>query len=102
MKISDKEKLSLLEQESLDKTKDNFTAYLIPIDKVKGTSYIEDTNEVQNVVVASANPIKQKKYILSITGKKCIFHINKQYILYGCIFILLLLGVIGGCLCLFQ
>lgn len=94
MKISDKEKLSLLEQESLDKTKDNFTAYLIPIDKVKGTSYIEDTNEVQNVVVASANPIKQKKYILSITGEKCIFHINKQYILYGCIFILLILGFI--------
>lgn len=101
MKISDKEKLSLLEQESLDKTKDNFTAYLIPIDKVKGTSYIEDTNEVQNVVVASANPIKQKKYILSITGKKCIFHIDKQYILYGCIFVLLLLGIIGGYLCLF-
>lgn len=101
MKISDKEKLSLLEQESLDKTKDNFTAYLIPIDKVKGTSYIEDTNEVQNVVVTSANPIKQKKYILNITGKKCIFHIDKQYILYGCIFVLLLLGIIGGYLCLF-
>lgn len=101
MKISDKEKLSLLELESLDKTKDNFTAYLIPIDTVKGTSIIEETNEIQNVVVASSNPIRQKKYILSITDKKCIFHINKQYILYGCIFVLLLLGIIGVYLCLF-
>lgn len=101
MKISDKEKLSLLELESLDKTKDNFTAYLIPIDTVRGTSIIEETNEIQNVVVASSNPIRQKKYILSITDKKCIFHINKQYILYGCIFLLLLLGIIGVYLCLF-
>ena len=50
MKISDKEKLSLLEQESLDKTKDNFTAYLIPIDTVKGFSAIEATDEVQEVL----------------------------------------------------
>lgn len=94
MKISDKEKLSLLEQESLDKTKDNFTAYLIPIDKVKGTSNIEDTNEVQNVVVESAQPIKLKKYLPFDFRKNCTCKINNRCILYGSIILLLLLGLV--------
>lgn len=34
MSCSDEDKLHLLEVESLDKTRDNFTAYLIPIDNV--------------------------------------------------------------------
>lgn len=34
-KNSDAEKIHLIESESLGKTKDNFTAYLIPIDKVE-------------------------------------------------------------------
>lgn len=68
MKISDKEKLSLLEQESLDKTKDNFTAYLIPIDKVTGISMIENIDEIDDVIVAAEQPIKtnnslKKNYI---------------------------------------
>lgn len=41
MPCSDKEKLHLLEAESLDKTRDNFTAYLIPIDNVVRESEIE-------------------------------------------------------------
>lgn len=90
MKISDKEKLSLLEQESLDKTKDNFTAYLIPIDTVKGFSAIEATDEVQEVVVASAQPIKSKK-LLSFDFRN---KVNNRYILYGSIILLLLLGLV--------
>lgn len=38
MDCPDSEKLALLETESTDKTRDNYTAYLIPIDKVEGTS----------------------------------------------------------------
>lgn len=36
MNCSDEEKLTLLEAESTDKTKDNYTAYLIPIECVNG------------------------------------------------------------------
>lgn len=46
MNCSDEEKLALLEAESTDKTKDNYTAYLIPIDNVEGMSSITDTEEV--------------------------------------------------------
>lgn len=56
MKCSDKEKLALLEAESTDKTKDNYTAYLIPIDKVSGVSSIEQEDEIETVVVETATP----------------------------------------------
>lgn len=56
MKCSDKEKLSLLEAESTDKTKDNYTAYLIPIEKVIGVSSIEQEDEIATVVVENAKP----------------------------------------------
>jgi hypothetical protein len=45
MHIPDKEKCSLLEMESMDKTKDNFTAYLIPIDNVVG-GYIAKGDDI--------------------------------------------------------
>ena len=93
MKISDEEKLSLLEQESLGRTKDNFTAYLIPIDTVKGTSVIGNTDEVQDVVVASAQPLKLKKHLPFGFRKKCTCKISDRYILYGSIILLLLLGL---------
>lgn len=95
MNTSDMEKLSLLEQVSMGKTKDNFTAYLIPISSVKGSSVVEDTNEVQNVVVASVDPVTQKNYMQSKIGGKSIFYVNKKYILYICIFFLLLFGTIA-------
>lgn len=56
MKCSDKEKLVLLEAESTDKTKDNYTAYLIPIDKVSGVSTIEHEEEVATIEVEVASP----------------------------------------------
>ena len=56
MKYSDKEKLVLLEAESTDKTKDNYTAYLIPIDKVSGVSTIEHEEEVATIEVETASP----------------------------------------------
>lgn len=56
MKCSDKEKLVLLEAESTDKTKDNYTAYLIPIDKVSGVSTIEHEEEVATIEVETASP----------------------------------------------
>ena len=56
MKCSDKEKLVLLEAESTDKTKDNYTAYLIPIDKVSGVSTIEHEEEVATIEVEAASP----------------------------------------------
>ena len=56
MTCSDKEKLALLESESIDKTKDNYTAYLIPIDKVSGVSSIEQKEEITTVVVETITP----------------------------------------------
>lgn len=52
MSCSDDEKLRLLEAESLDKTRDNFTAYLIPIEKVIGNI----TGDVDVVSVESKRP----------------------------------------------
>lgn len=46
MNCSDEEKLVLLEAESTDKTKDNYTAYLIPIDNVEGGNSSNDDDDV--------------------------------------------------------
>lgn len=51
-KRNDSEKVRLLEQEGIGKTKDNFTAYLIPINKVEGAEKIAD-NEELHVEVSS-------------------------------------------------
>lgn len=45
LSCSDEEKIQLLDAESTGKTKDNYTAYLIPIDNVEGMSSITDTEE---------------------------------------------------------
>lgn len=45
LSCSDEEKIQLLEAESTGKTKDNYTAYLIPIDNVEGMSSITNTEE---------------------------------------------------------
>lgn len=46
MNCSDEEKLALLEAESTDKTKDNYTAYLIPVDNVEGVNSSNDDDDV--------------------------------------------------------
>lgn len=61
MKCSDNEKISLLEAESTGKTKDNYTAYLIPIDKVKGVSSMEQEEEIATVVVKAPTTVSHKK-----------------------------------------
>lgn len=53
MPCPDDEKIQLLEAESTDKTRDNYTAYLIPIDKVEGESSIVQDDEVSVAVVES-------------------------------------------------
>lgn len=55
MPCSDKEKLEMLEAESLDQTKDNYTAYLIPIVEV-------NTNSSKNI----NNTSQKSKSILSL------------------------------------
>lgn len=45
MPCSDKDKIALLEAESTGKTKDNYTAYLIPIDSVEGASNLANDEE---------------------------------------------------------
>lgn len=51
MSCSDAEKIHLLEEESTGRTKDNYTAYLIPIDSVEGESSIIQDDEVSVVVI---------------------------------------------------
>lgn len=46
MQCSDEEKLRLLEIESIDKTRDNYTAYLIPIDDVEAESERKTESDV--------------------------------------------------------
>lgn len=46
LSCSDDEKIKLLEAESTDRTKDNYTAYLVPVDNVKGESTIVQNDEV--------------------------------------------------------
>jgi len=45
MDCSDDEKLKLLEAESTDRTRDNYTAYLIPVQDVEGTSSVVPEEE---------------------------------------------------------
>lgn len=51
MSFSDAEKIKLLEAESTDRTKDNYTAYLIPIDEVKGVSSIAIDDDLSADVI---------------------------------------------------
>ena len=51
MSCSDEEKIHLLEAESTDRTKDNYTAYLIPVEKVEGESAIVQDEEIPAAVV---------------------------------------------------
>lgn len=56
MDCSDEEKRDLLEAESTGRTRDNYTAYLIPIDKVEGKSSIIQEDEVCSVIVEEESP----------------------------------------------
>ena len=47
MDCPDAEKLKLLEAESTDRTRDNYTAYLIPIAEVEGVSSIVEEDEIE-------------------------------------------------------
>lgn len=49
MSCPDEEKLKLLEADSIDRTRDNYTAYLIPIESVEGESTIEHDDVVATV-----------------------------------------------------
>lgn len=55
MHCSDEDKIKLLEAESTDRTKDNYTAYLIPIDTVEGVSSIVVEDEVSVDIVEVEN-----------------------------------------------
>jgi protein phosphatase len=57
--LSDQEKAAKLEAASRDKTKDNYTAYLIPIDRVEPEATDRTPSEDNNLVVAT--PMENKK-----------------------------------------
>ena len=80
MDCSDKEKLRLLESESTDKTKDNYTAYLIPIDKVLGVSLIEQEEEVSAVVIETATSISRPIGTTSISAQSHIGIVSKKFL----------------------
>jgi serine/threonine protein phosphatase PrpC len=54
--LSDKEKVEKLEAVSRGKTKDNYTAYLIPIDQVELEANDRTSSEDNNIVMATAIP----------------------------------------------
>ncbi len=51
MDCSDAEKLKLLEAESTGRTRDNYTAYLIPIAEVEGVSSVVEEDEIEVIGV---------------------------------------------------
>lgn len=70
MSCSDKEKIALLEAESTGKTKDNYTAYLIPIDSVEGTSNLANDEEEISAEVEDAVSIEHSSEPLPPSVKK--------------------------------
>lgn len=103
MECSDKVKLSLLEAESADRTNDNFTAYLIPIDKVKGVSSIEQEEEIATVLVETAKPTSHEATTTQSSfqsSSKCSLRKGKRiYYLVAVVGVLLLFLVfcLGRC-----
>ncbi|MDR1919323.1 MAG: protein phosphatase 2C domain-containing protein [Tannerellaceae bacterium] len=59
--LSDKEKAEKLEAVSRDKTKDNYTAYLIPIDQVEPEANDSASSENNKLVMATAMENKKTK-----------------------------------------
>lgn len=60
MTCSDEEKLRLLEAESTDRTRDNYTAYLIPIEDVTGMSSISHDDDIPTeVLMATSVPSEE-------------------------------------------
>lgn len=72
MDLSDREKVNMLEAESSDRTRDNYTAYLIPIHKVKGVSTVVPEEEISSVIVESV-PAANGKEGDEITDRKSTF-----------------------------
>lgn len=56
MSICDEDKLKLLKEESVNITKDNYSAYLIPIDTITHKKNISDRNEVRIISAQRNNP----------------------------------------------
>lgn len=69
MPCSDKEKIALLEAESTGKTKDNYTAYLIPIDSVEGASSLSNDEDEISADVENAISIEHSPEPLPPTVK---------------------------------
>lgn len=65
MDCPDEKKLELLQAESLDKTHDNYTAYLIPITEVTGVSTIQH-EELATVVLDSSGSLEQAEEGMSL------------------------------------
>lgn len=101
LSCSDKDKLALLEAESTGKTKDNYTAYLIPVDHVEGESSIALDDDISvDVVESSFNVVEssvdvQKKQNTPILPSKS--HGKNTYIgfLLAAI-VLITLGIFSG------
>lgn len=70
MPCSDKEKIALLETESTGKTKDNYTAYLIPIDSVEGASSLSNDEDEISADIEDAVSIEHSPKPLPPTIKK--------------------------------
>lgn len=66
---SDKEKIALLEAESTGKTKDNYTAYLIPIDSVEGAPSLPNDEDDISAEVEDAVNIEDSPESLPSTVK---------------------------------
>lgn len=113
MSCTDDEKIQLLEAESTDKTKDNFTAYLIPIDNVQGESSLPVEDEISvdveeitvvneepetqiDVTESSVEPIVSVENLSKVSKKKIPLRCIVLVVLAILVIILLAIYFIGG------
>lgn len=113
MSCTDDEKIQLLEAESTDKTKDNFTAYLIPIDNVQGESSLPVEDEISvdveeitvvneepetqiDVTESSVEPIVSVENLSKVSKKKIPLRSIVLVVLAILVIILLAIYFIGG------
>src|SRR5574344_1026178 len=76
--LEDSRKIKLIELEGLDKTKDNFTGYLIHIKSVEGT--IETKSEDDGIQVVSANVVDEKVHSKVSQHSKGLKKVNKDIV----------------------
>lgn len=92
---SDEEKLALLEAESADKTKDNYTAYLIPINEVDGDTSATNEEEIATVAVEHSGRLSPQSKIAPQSKPRCKLSRQKRLQIIKVLSVFAVLVIVG-------